>query len=259
MKTIFYKKTNQGGMLAIEIRDANINPLETQKNAIEHIKQKDEYREFESIFPEFEAASERYQAIVRRTKQHFECPDIKRLLIDLRGKQDKLISLQKEHEKENPIFLTPSNGLLVDTNTAEVIQNAMDAVYVMLNIDQDGKFIDFSVMPPESVGIKYRMRGCMEWRYTEYPDDIVPDSAMFENPDEQELEEIETARVSALPIELKRREKDLKLKSSIDTYLLACARADYLPSGEYANPEDEKKAANKKYKAEIKKIEQLYS
>lgn len=257
MKTLLFKITPKGTKILKGIVDARIDPLETKAKAVAYVMTLEEYGQLQAMFPRYEAITERYQATVRRTKQHFQCPDILMHLKNIAEKQLELMALQKEYEANNPVYLTPANAVLVEKEIAVIIETAMSkAKYISLAVDDSGCCFSHSVLSGKSVGKAYRKRGSMEWNVIEYPDEALPEDALFDSPDASELEAMEIDRIAALDVAPRANEKALKITAAEDVYVTACARADYLPS---THPSKEKAAAETVLQGAKKKINQLYA
>lgn len=255
MKVLNYNKTTSGTMIFACMKDAKLNPLEISANAIAYVQGLDLFKSFQD---KFDKHIELIQ-IMQQVKRPLDSPHITDGHSELTAMQAELIVLHKKYEYDNPVYLTPANSILVDSDRANSIEadlkGCTEGEYICLDMDDDGKGFKHSKLISAKVGKRYRLPDEGEWHTINEIDDKVPDNALYTAPDMAEAKIIEAKRIKGLAPEALEAEKAIAISSAENVFIAACQRADYLGGD---NAETDKQAATTALTAAKKVIETSY-
>lgn len=251
MKTLIYKLTPNGSKILIKISPANINPLETKAVALRFAQALPEFEGLKTLFDEQEKHIKTYQ----RTARLIGGPKVKQLSAAISQMQTDLEEVAAEYAKENPVYLTPANSILVEDSHAAAIKADLDNSGGFIGLEFEGESLRHIIYTGENMGKKFRLPNSLVWQTLEHPDETIPKDALFTVPTDAESEALDLIRIKALTTPEKETELAMRLRDAENDLIRSCALATELDT----SPDKAKKAAKAVYDKAVEDIGTRYS
>lgn len=264
MKALNFVVTPNGKLIMTGLTEPYIDPLETKKAAVAMTTATPEFKELQASVEHYNKFLEKARKNNVRWGDPVNVPEHakKELEIKLSGiqaKQEKLMQMEAQEMLDNPRYLVAGNAALITDDLAEEISTARENYdgenIVVVELSEHGGIEAWEVRP-NILGKLYRLPDTVAWIIIEEPDEFFPDNALFEDPDEGELEKMDLARIHAL--DAKGREAE-KLAAVIDVKNVLMRET--IAAGCADTPEAEKvvlEAAKASYREELASIEHIY-
>lgn len=264
MKVLSYKKTAKGLLIVTAITDPNVNVLESKKAAVKITTATPEFKSLEASISLYNKFVEKCRADKVRWADPENVPEhimqeLKIKLAAITEKQQYLVSMEAQEIAENPVYLLPVNAVFItDELDKEILASEVqivDDTLITVELSKAGQVSAWEVRP-DVMGRLYRLPDSPVWQMIVEPDEIFPDNAVFEDPDELELERIETARIKALDPSSLAEEKQRRVVGVKNVLMRETLAAEHEDTPEAI--EAAKDAAGEDYKAAIAGLELTY-
>ncbi len=263
MKILSYDKTPKGKLLLVSITDPCVDVLESKVAAVKKTTAT-------SDFKELTASIELYNKFVKKCRAdnvRFADPssvpehvmkELKLKLAAVMAKQQKMAAMEAQEMSDNPIFLLPGQSVFIADELAEEIIEAKQDIHedtlVVIELSR-GKVVAWEVRP-NILGKLYRLPDSPDWLKIEEPDEIFPDTAVFEEPDVDELNRIEAGRIEALAPDSRASEKAALIVGAKNVLMRETIASEL--EGTPDAVKAAKDAADEDYKATLSGLQVIY-
>lgn len=264
MKALNYVVTPNGKLVMTEITEPYIDPLETKRAAVAKTTVTPEFKQLQASIKHYNKFVEKARkdnvrwadpaSVPDRTKKELEMK-----LSGIQAQQDKLQQMEAQEMVDNPHYLVAGNAALIADDLAASIRASRENFdgenIVVVELSAHGGIEALDVRP-NILGKLYRMPGTSVWIAIQEPDEFFPDNALFEAPDEGELEKIELARIQALDPDSREAEKQDAITDAKNVLV-----RETIAAGACDTPEAENvalEAAKEDYKASLKYLDNKY-
>jgi len=261
MKAINYRTSKAGNKIVRGIVDAAIDPRETRDAAIAAVQATQEYNTLVVRIETYNAyidqlVNEGYSPGKPDTLPVEILQELQNKISLVAQQQALLRQMQDDYAAANPIFLKPRDAVLAADAEADLVSADMvEGKYVKVNTDANDDFVSH-VQADSKQGTVYRLPNTMNWITADEPDSDIPAEAVFNEPDQAEIDTMETTRIAGLTAGEKATEKAAYVIEAENQYVHSATMADTL--GTQGEIDAAKAAALTAYNNRLTELDGIY-